>query len=122
MLDAGAAVVHLPDFFGPEVHTSTVQLALEQAAAGETVQWLGKSNVPREAAYAPDAMRIVADLSEHDEAYGTDWCIPGSGTLTADQLARIPRTCSRTRRGRFIPHSVGWRKRKGYSVVCQDPT
>lgn len=89
MLDAGAAVVHLPDFFGPEVHTSTVQMALEQAAAGETVQWLGKSDVPREAAYVPDAMRLVADLSERDEAYGTDWGIPGSGTLTADELAHI---------------------------------
>lgn len=89
MLDAGAAVVHLPDFFGPHVHTSTIQMALEQAAAGETVQWLGGTDVARESAYVPDAMRMVADLSEHEEAYGTDWGIPGSGPLTASRLAEI---------------------------------
>ena len=89
MLAAGAAVVHLPDFFGPHVHTSTVQMALEQAVAGKPVSWLGRSETPREAAYLPDAMRIVADLAERDEAYGTDWGLPGSGLLTADRLAEI---------------------------------
>jgi nucleoside-diphosphate-sugar epimerase len=89
MLAAGAAVVHLPDFFGPHVHTSTVQMALEQAVAGKPVSWLGRSDTPREAAYLPDAMRIVADLAERDEAYGTDWGLPGSGLLTADRLAEI---------------------------------
>ena len=89
MLAAGTAVVHLPDFFGPEVHTSTVQNALEEAVSGKPVSWLGRSDTPREAAYVPDAMRIVADLAEREEAYGTDWGIPGSGLLTADRLAEI---------------------------------
>jgi len=89
MLAAGAAVVHLPDFFGPEVHTSTVQNALEEAVAGKPISWLGRSDTARESAYVPDAMRIVADLAEHGEAYGTDWGIPGSGLLTADRLAEI---------------------------------
>jgi hypothetical protein len=64
MLVAGAAVVHLPDFFGPEVHTSTVQNALEEAISGKPVSWMGQSDTPREAAYVPDAMRIVANLAE----------------------------------------------------------
>lgn len=89
MLGAGAAVVHLPDFFGPDVTVSTVQNALEEAAAGKPVSWLGRSDTPREAAYVPDAMRIVADLAERDEAYGRDWGIPGSGPLTTDRLAEV---------------------------------
>lgn len=89
MLGTGAAVVHLPDFFGPEVHTSSVQTALEQAAAGGPVQVLGSADTPREAAFVPDAMRIVADLAERDEAYGTDWGIPGSGPLTPHRLAEL---------------------------------
>jgi len=89
MLAAGAAVVHLPDFFGPHVHTSSVQMALDQAAAGRPIQWLGSPDVPREVAFVPDAMRIVAELAERDEAYGTDWALPGSGRLTADRLAEI---------------------------------
>jgi nucleoside-diphosphate-sugar epimerase len=89
MLTAGAAVVHLPDFFGPHVHTSSVQSALEEAAAGGPVRCLGRSDTAREAAYVPDAMRIVADLAERDEAYGTDWALPGSGPLSADRLTEI---------------------------------
>lgn len=89
MLGAGAAVVHLPDFFGPHVHTSVVQRALEEAAAGGPVSWLGRSDTPREVAYVPDAMRSVADLAERDEAYGTDWGLPGSGLLTGERLAGI---------------------------------
>jgi nucleoside-diphosphate-sugar epimerase len=89
MLEAGAAVIHLPDFFGPEVHTSSVQMALEAAAAGEPIQWLGSASTPREAAFLPDALRIAAELVEYEEAYGTDWAIPGSGPLTADRLAEI---------------------------------
>lgn len=89
MLGAGAAVVHLPDFFGPQVHTSSVQNALEEAAAGKAVSCIGSSDTPREAAFVPDAMRIVADLAEREEAYGTDWGLPGSGPLTADRLAEI---------------------------------
>lgn len=89
MLAAGGAVVHLPDFFGPHVTVSTVQNALEEAAAGQPVSWLGRSDTPREAAFVPDAVRIVADLAERDEAYGRSWGIPGSGELTADRLAAI---------------------------------
>ena len=89
MLSALAAVVHLPDFFGPRVHTSTVQNALQEAMDGKPMNWLGRSDTPREAAFVADAMRIVADLSEHDEAYGTDWALPGSGQITADEIAEI---------------------------------
>lgn len=89
MLQAGAAVVHIPDFFGPHVHTSSVQSALEEAAAGGPVHCLGRSSTARESAYVPDAMRIVADLASRDEAYGTDWGVPGSGPLSTDRLAEI---------------------------------
>jgi nucleoside-diphosphate-sugar epimerase len=34
-------------------------------------------------------MRAVADLAGRDEAYGTDWGLPGSGGLTANRLAEI---------------------------------
>lgn len=89
LLAAGAAVVHLPDFFGPHVHTSSVQLALEDAVAGRPIQCIGGAGVEREAAFVPDALRTVADLAERDEAYGTDWGIPGNGRPSARDLARI---------------------------------
>ena len=87
--DAGAAVVHLPDFFGPEVHTSTVQRALEEAAAGQPMSWIGGQDVERDAIYVPDAMATVAELAARDEAYGSSWIIPGSGPINARRLAAL---------------------------------
>ena len=89
MLAAGAAVVHFPDFFGPHVHTGTVQLALEEAVAGKPVNWLGRPDYPREVSFIPDAVRIVSDLLEHEEAFGTNWGIPGNGAITANHLADV---------------------------------
>jgi len=89
MLGGGAAVVHPPDFFGPRVHASSVQRALEEAAAGRPMSWLGSARVAREVAFVPDAMHTVADLAEHDEAYGEDWGIPGNGAPSGDELARL---------------------------------
>jgi nucleoside-diphosphate-sugar epimerase len=89
VLGAGGAVVHLPDFFGPHVHTSSVQMGLEAALAGKPVPWMGGRGVARETAYVPDAMGVVAELLDREEAYGTDWALPGNGLLSGDELARL---------------------------------
>jgi len=89
LLEAGAAVVHLPDFFGPRVHTSSVQMALQEALTGKPVSAIGNPDAGRETVYVPDAMVVVADLLERDEAYGTDWAIPGNGVASPRELAAI---------------------------------
>ena len=37
LVDAGAAIVNLPDFYGPEMHVSTLQQALVEAIAGKRI-------------------------------------------------------------------------------------
>ena len=86
---AGAAILHLPDFYGPYVHVSTLQNALMEAAQGKTVNWIGKPITPREYIYVPDAMRIAAEIGRHGEAFGAHWCLPGSGPLSGRQVAEI---------------------------------
>jgi nucleoside-diphosphate-sugar epimerase len=86
---AGAAVVHLPDFYGPGVGASTVQRALDEAVAKGTFGWIGATDVERDAIFVPDAMRVVADLAAHEEAYGERWIVPGGGPLTANELADL---------------------------------
>jgi nucleoside-diphosphate-sugar epimerase len=87
--EAGAAVLHLPDFYGSQVHVSTFQNALNEAAAGKTVNWIGKVNVHREYVYVPDAMRIAAAIGAHTEAFGAHWCLPGSGPLSGREAVDI---------------------------------
>ncbi len=86
---AGAAILHLPDFYGPHVHVSTLQNALMEAFEGKTVNWLGKPTTPREYVYVPDAMRIAAEIARRPEAFGAHWCLPGSGPLSGLDLADI---------------------------------
>lgn len=89
MLKAGAAVVQLPDFFGPHVHTSTLQRPLEEAAAGSAMSFMGGAGIEREYAFIPDAMAAVAALLERVEAYGRAWIVPGSGPLSPQRAAAI---------------------------------
>ena len=86
--DAGGAIVHLPDFFGPNVHTSTLQLGVIDAVHGKAMNWIGPADVERDYVYVPDAMRVVAELLTREEAYGDDWVVPGSGPVSAIYLAR----------------------------------
>lgn len=89
LLAAGSAVLHLPDFYGPQVHVSTLQSALAEATQGKTVNWLGGADTPREYVYVPDAMRIAAAIGQKPDAAAAHWCLPGSGPLTGRQMAAI---------------------------------
>ena len=86
---AGAAVLHLPDFYGPQVHISTLQNALKEAVAGKAMNWLGGADVVREYIYISDAMRIAAAIGRRVEAFSAHWCLPGGGPLTGRQVAEI---------------------------------
>jgi nucleoside-diphosphate-sugar epimerase len=87
--DAGGAIVHLPDFFGPRVHSSSLQLALMDAVNGKAMNWIGPAQVERDYSYVPDAMRVVVELATREAAYGEDWIVPGSGPISAARLASI---------------------------------
>src|SRR6516165_9901938 len=88
LCEAGAAILHLPDFYGPNVHVSTLQNALNEAASGKTVNWLGSADTQREYIYVPDAMRIAAAVGARTKAFGGHWCLPG-GPLAGRQAAEI---------------------------------
>jgi nucleoside-diphosphate-sugar epimerase len=92
LIAAGAAILHLPDFYGPRTHVSTLQNALAEAAAGKTVNWLGDSTVAREYIFVPDAMRIACAIGRRTDVAGSHWCLPGSGPLSGRQFAEL---CSR---------------------------
>jgi nucleoside-diphosphate-sugar epimerase len=89
--EAGAAVVNLPDFYGPRVHTSTLQQALLDALAGKPMCWIGQRGTPRDYVYVPDAARTIVALPHNHDAYGQRWIIPGAGPLTATDTAEMVR-------------------------------
>ncbi|MCZ7563461.1 MAG: NAD(P)H-binding protein [Burkholderiales bacterium] len=89
MQAGGAAVVNLPDFYGPEVHLSILNRALEQATAGRTVEWIGSARTAREHVYVPDAMCTIAEIAQREAAYGERWIVPGAGPIDLDGMRAI---------------------------------
>jgi len=86
---AGAAILHLPDFYGPEVHTGTLQNGLSDAIRDRAVGWIGSPELSRDYAYVPDAMDTAARLAEKDAAYGERWILPGAGPVSLTGLLEI---------------------------------
>jgi len=78
LLDAGACVARLPDFFGPGSGLSMLNDALRGVRAGKTALWPGDPDAPRDFIFIPDTGRTLCDLALQDEAYGHPWNVPGS--------------------------------------------
>jgi len=90
MQRAGAAVIHLPDFFGPFVHTSTLQNAVREAVGGSSkVNWIGKRDVERDYIFVPDAAKIITRMILLPGTYGARWILKGSGPLTGEAFRLI---------------------------------
>lgn len=87
MLEAGAAVLNLPDFYGPHVAIGTLTEALRAVAKGKPMMWLGPADVAREYIYVPDAMAVAVRVAVEPEAYGKRWVVPGAGPVTASEIA-----------------------------------
>lgn len=89
MLAGGAAVLNLPDFYGPHVRIGILIEALKAAANGKPMPWIGSGDVARDAIYVPDAMAAAVRIARQPGAYGQRWIVPGSGPITGRELAAL---------------------------------
>ncbi|HEX5419656.1 MAG TPA: NAD-dependent epimerase/dehydratase family protein, partial [Gammaproteobacteria bacterium] len=112
--EAGAAIANLPDFYGPGVHTSTLQQALVDAAHGRTINWIGAKDTERAYCYLPDAAVSLVSLAESDEAYGEHWLIPTAGPLSGRRVAEI---ASRAQAAKIKLRSGGLTALRLFSLV-----
>ncbi|NBC32313.1 MAG: NAD(P)H-binding protein [Alphaproteobacteria bacterium] len=85
----GAAVLNLPDFYGPLVGASTLQRALTQAVQRRRIACIGAPTTARDYVYLPDAMRVAVRLAAHEAAYGRHWILAGPGPISMRRVAAI---------------------------------
>ncbi len=81
-----AAVVHLPDFYGPYAELSLAHQVFGPALAGRRATWLGSVDLPHEFIYVPDAGAPLVELASRDAAWGERWNLGGAGTITAREF------------------------------------
>jgi nucleoside-diphosphate-sugar epimerase len=82
-----AAVLRLPDFYGPGVTASFLHSTFQAATHGGKADMLAPIDVPHEFIYVPDAGPVVLRLVEKPESYGRWWNFAGPGSITQREIA-----------------------------------
>lgn len=82
-----AAVLRLPDFYGPGVESSFLDGMFKAAANGKTADMVGPIDTPHEFVFVPDVGPVVLALADKPEAYGRWWNLAGAGVTTQRQMA-----------------------------------
>jgi nucleoside-diphosphate-sugar epimerase len=81
-----AAVVRLPDFYGPYADNSLANPILRAGLAGKKANWLGSVDLPHEFIFVPDAGRLIVELASRPGSYGEAWNLGGAGTITGREF------------------------------------
>lgn len=82
-------IPRLPTFYGANVHGTFISALFESAQLGRKATWFGRSDMPHDLIYLPDAAAACVLLATNDAAYGQAWHVPGAGPLTGDQFMRM---------------------------------
>ncbi|WP_420106386.1 NAD-dependent epimerase/dehydratase family protein, partial [Herbaspirillum huttiense] len=81
-----AAVLRLPDFYGPGVEASFLHGAIKAAAQGGTADMIGPLDRPHEFVFVPDVGPVVARLINTPAAFGKIWHLAGAGVTSQQAL------------------------------------
>ena len=81
-----AAVLRLPDFYGPGVEASLLHGAIKAAAQGGRADMIGPLDRPHEFVFVPDVGPVVARLVDTPAAFGKIWHLAGAGVTTQKAL------------------------------------
>ncbi|MCD7036436.1 SDR family oxidoreductase [Metabacillus sp. GX 13764] len=98
---AKALIVRLPDYYGPTSQNSYLQTTLEGIAANKTSFFIGNLRTPREYVYLPDAAKMIVNIAEKDDSYGENWNIPGAGLISGEEIIKIARQVTGSRKPIF---------------------
>ncbi len=102
-----AAVLRLPDFYGPGVEASFLHSLFQAAAKGGTADMVGPIDVPHEFVYVPDVGPVALALAENPGAYGRWWNYAGPGPTTQREMAsKVFALAGRTSKLRVVGKTV----------------
>lgn len=82
-----AAILKLPDFYGPNVERSFMYKTFSAAISGGRAQLIGPVDTPHEFVFVPDVGPVVVALADEPRAYGRAWNFGGAGTITQREMA-----------------------------------
>jgi nucleoside-diphosphate-sugar epimerase len=81
-----AAVLRLPDFYGPGVDKSFLHAAFTAAVTGGVANLVGPLDTPHEFVFVPDVGPVVAKVLSTPDAFGRVWHLAGAGVTTQRKM------------------------------------
>lgn len=82
-----AAVLRLPDFYGPRVTKAYMSDVFRAAAEGGTAQMIGPVDRPHEYIFVPDVPPVILKMLDDPRFFGRAWDLGGPGTITPREFA-----------------------------------
>lgn len=83
-----AAILRLPDFYGPGVDKSFLWSAFQAAKTGKRAQLIAPIDTPHEFVYLPDAAATAKRLLDEPQAWGSAWNLGGAGVTSVLAMMR----------------------------------
>ncbi|MGO4888200.1 SDR family NAD(P)-dependent oxidoreductase [Anaerobacillus sp. MEB173] len=84
-------IAHCPDFYGPHMGNTLLNFTFQTIIQNKRSMFVGDQSIPREYIYTPDGAKAIVDLALSEKSYGENWNIPGSGTITGEEIIHIAR-------------------------------
>ncbi|GAE94992.1 hypothetical protein JCM21714_4195 [Gracilibacillus boraciitolerans JCM 21714] len=81
-----AFFVHFPDFYGPGAEKSMLHFFLKPISQNKSTIFIGDRKVKREYIYTPDGAKAIVNLALSDKAYGENWNIPATDTISGEEI------------------------------------
>lgn len=108
-----AAILRLPDFYGPGVEASFLHRAAVAAVQGGTADLVGPIETPHEFVFVPDVGPVVARLIDIPAAWGHSWHLAGAGVtsqlaLVQEMERQTGRPLKRRVAGKTMLRVMGW--------------
>jgi nucleoside-diphosphate-sugar epimerase len=82
-------IAHFPDFYGPNAENTLLRFTFQQMLKKKTVFYVGNISIQREFIYIKDGAEALVELSLREDAFGQAWNIPGAGTISGKEIAKI---------------------------------
>ncbi|RFU69491.1 SDR family NAD(P)-dependent oxidoreductase [Bacillus sp. V59.32b] len=85
-------IAHFPDFYGPNAGSTLLNYTLDNMVKNKKARFIGDQSISREYIYTPDGAKAMVELALNEKAYGHNWNIPGSGTITGEEIVQIAKS------------------------------
>lgn len=82
-------IVRCADFYGPNVISSGVTMAIDAAVAGKRAYFMGDPNTRHSYSYVPDIAKAVTLLALASDTYNQTWHVPTAPAITGNDLMAL---------------------------------